>query len=278
LELVVVGAGRLGRSLAVALSSAGHKSDLTSGRDWHKSLPGRLRGLGPGAIVLLSVPDPVVPELAAGIGAMEGIDPGTAVVHLSGSLPLASLAAAAAAGHPVGSFHPFQSFPAERPPHAFRGSLVGVDASTVELAVILTGIARDLGARPRAVTDEQRSLYHAAAVLSGNFLVALADVSVKLLGKAGWSTEDALAAIIPLMRGTLENIEAEGAAASLIGPIRRGDPGTVHRHLAALESSGVAGSTEVYRVLGLAALALALEAGLEPVQGDWIREALTDRL
>ena len=275
MELVVVGAGRLGRSLAVALTAAGYRADLASGRDWRTNLVGRLRSLGPESIVVLSVPDPVVSDLAAGIAGMTGVDRKVAVIHVSGSLPLASLAAVAAEGHPVGSLHPFQSFPAQRPPHAFKGSLIGIDASTVELAVALTGIARDLGGRPRAVTDEQRSLYHAAAVLSANLMVALADVSIRVLGSAGWSAEDGLAAVVPLMRGVLDNLEATGTADALIGPIRRGDADTVRRHLDALEGSGVAEAAQVYRILGLSALRLALESGLDPIQGELIKEALT---
>ena len=224
-------------------------------------------------IAFVAVSDPVLPEVAAALA--RRLPPSTRIVHVSGSLPLSALAAARHAGHEVGSFHPFQSFPFERPPSAFEGSLIGVDGSDEALVDRLFQLARDLGGTPRRVPDEQRALYHVAAVLGSNLLIGLVGRSAGVLQSLGWTRQDAVAALLPLISGVVKNLAAEGLTGALIGPIRRGDPATVRRHLEQLERSGLEETARVYRILGLATLELALEAGLEPAKGDEIKVALT---
>ncbi|MDQ6691136.1 MAG: DUF2520 domain-containing protein, partial [Candidatus Dormibacteraeota bacterium] len=200
---------------------------------------------------------------------------GARLVHVSGSLPLTVLDEVRAAGHPVGSFHPFQSFPFERPPNAFQGSLIGIDASEEDLLDRLFQLALDIGGTPRRVPDEQRALYHVAAVLSSNLLIGLTSRSAGVLESMGWSRQEAMAALLPLISGVVKNLAAEGLAGALIGPIRRGDPAAVSRHLDQLEQHDLLETARVYRILAMATLELALEAGLDPAKGDLIKEALT---
>jgi predicted short-subunit dehydrogenase-like oxidoreductase (DUF2520 family) len=223
-------------------------------------------------IAFLAVPDPAVSVVAEAIGTR--LPAGSAIVHVSGALGLAALDGAGA-GRPIGSFHPFQSFPAVRPPSAFEGSLIAVDANGDELAARLFQLARDIGGKPRRVTDRERALYHAAAVLGANLLVGLAATASRVLESLGWTEEDALAALVPLMSGVTENLATEGLAGALIGPIRRGDAATVRRHLEELDRNGLEEAGRVYRILGTATLELALATGLDPASGEQIREALT---
>ena len=220
------------------------------------------------------MPDPAIGPLAAELAALP-LPEGAAVIHLSGALGLAPLAAVADAGAAVGSFHPLQSFPVVREPAHFRGALIAVDASNARLLGELTRLARDLGARPRRVPPEQRTLYHAAAVMGSNYLVALCAQATEVLVRAGWSRPDALAALLPLMGGVLTNLGSAGLPDALIGPIRRGDPETVSRQLLELRATGAGTPAEVYRVLGVAALELAREAGLDPESARRIEEALS---
>jgi predicted short-subunit dehydrogenase-like oxidoreductase (DUF2520 family) len=224
-------------------------------------------------VAFLAVSDPAVPEVAAALGAR--LPSATAIVHVSGSLQLAALAAARAAGHPTGSFHPFQSFPVIRPPEAFAGSLVGVDATDEELTQQLFQLARDIGGRPRRVPDEQRALYHVAAVLSSNLAIGLVGTAAGVLESMGWTEEEALAALVPLLSGVVENLGTEGLGGALIGPIRRGDVATIRRHLSELERRGLEEAAGVYRILGIATLELALATGLDKASGEQIKEALT---
>ncbi|MDQ6919507.1 MAG: DUF2520 domain-containing protein [Candidatus Dormibacteraeota bacterium] len=162
-----------------------------------------------------------------------------------------------------------------RPPEAFAGSLIGVDGTDQEVTDRLFQLARDIGGNPRLVPDEQRALYHVAAVLSSNLVVGLAATAAGVLETLGWTEEEALAALVPLLAGVVDNLGREGLGGALIGPIRRGDPATVRRHLEVLDRSAMEEAARVYRILGAATLELALATGLDPARGEQIREALT---
>jgi predicted short-subunit dehydrogenase-like oxidoreductase (DUF2520 family) len=252
-RLTVAGRGNLGRSLARAL-----KARLVPARTGFR--------LPPDGVLFLAVPDRAVGEMAARIA---GMDPprGLAVVHLSGALGLDVLAPLRP--HAVGSFHPLQSFPAPRDPAAFRGITIAVDASTPALRRRLAALARRLGARPKHVGDEQRVIYHAAAVYASNFVDVVVAEGVRLLEGIGWSEQEATRALLPLTEGAVRNIRARGPVAALTGPIRRGDAETVERHLRSLDRA------DLYRMLGLVALEIAQEAGLDPAAAERTRRALT---
>ncbi|HEY8865118.1 MAG TPA: DUF2520 domain-containing protein [Candidatus Dormibacteraeota bacterium] len=208
--------------------------------------------------------------------------PGTvAFVHLSGAQQLNALDPLGVS-HPVGSFHPLQSFPEPRPPASLHGVVVGVDASTAALLRRLASLARALGARPKQVSDSQRALYHAAAVFASNYVDVLLGTAVRLLQLAGWSEKEAVSGLLPLTEGVLTTLHRRGPVQALTGPVRRGDVHTVERHLAAL--SKLAGSArsrsappvaDQYRMLGLIALEIAVEAGLEPAAAERMQRALT---
>jgi predicted short-subunit dehydrogenase-like oxidoreductase (DUF2520 family) len=217
-------------------------------------------------ILFLAVPDGAVAEMARRIASM-GPPRALAVVHVSGSLGLDALSALT--DNPVGSFHPLQSFPAPRDPEAFRGITVAVDATTPALLARLNRLARSLGAKPKRVRDNERVLYHAAAVFASNLVLAAIDEGVRALEAAGWSRLEAERALVPLVEGVVANMRRRGVVKALTGPIRRADVGTVERHLAAVENP------DLYRMLGLVALRIAREAGLDPDAAGRTRRALT---
>ncbi len=217
-------------------------------------------------IVFLAVPDAAIGATADRIAAS---DPPAAVsfVHLSGATTLDALAALRPRA--VGSFHPMQSFPFPRPPEAFRGITVAVDASTPALRRRLNALARRLGARPKAVGDAQRAAYHAAGAYASNFVTVMLREAVRLLEGIGWSEDEATRALLPLVEGAVENMRRKGVVKALTGPIRRGDDVTVRRHLE------VVADPDLYRMLASIALQIAREAGLEPAAAERVKRALT---
>ena len=66
--------------------------------------------------------------------------------------------------------------------------------------------------------------------------------------------------MLPLLKGTVNNIEQIGIPGCLTGPIGRGDIGTIQKHLEALEKEHHA-LLETYKMLGLATLPIALAKG-----------------
>ncbi|MGA8922739.1 MAG: DUF2520 domain-containing protein [Candidatus Dormiibacterota bacterium] len=264
--IIVAGRGNLGRSLARALTAAGQPTRLVRGH----GVEDAIGKVGPNAVVFLAVPDGAVPALGGRLA--KAPDP-ISFVHLSGALGLDALDALRPL-HAVGSFHPLQSFPAPRPPDAFRGITVAIDASTAPLMRRLRELARSLGAKPRQVGDADRALYHAAAVFASNYLDVMVAEAVGLLKDIGWTEAESVAALMPLIEGAVTNIRRHGPVRALTGPIRRGDVQTVTRHLGALERGGGA---DEYRMLATIALEIAKEAGLDPVAAGRMRRALTQK-
>jgi predicted short-subunit dehydrogenase-like oxidoreductase (DUF2520 family) len=207
-----------------------------------------------------------------------------AFVHTSGALELGSLAPLGRR-HAVGSFHPLRSFPEPGPPEAFRGIVIGVDASTEPLRRLLNRLARDLGATPKRVDDAQRAVYHAAAVFASNYVVTLLAEAVRLLEQSGWTEKEAIQGLVPLAAGAVANVRRRGPIAALTGPIRRGDAETLKRHLGALADVDARASrskrgrkSDLYRMLGEVALEIAQQAGLKPAAAEQTRRALTRKV
>lgn len=280
LTFAVVGAGRLGTSLALALRNAG--ADLagyTCRTPAGASRAADFLGI-PGfadmtALVrthaaavdlyVLSVPDAalggVARELAGALGEAQSPadrDPRIAVMHTAGATSTAVLAACADRGCLTLSFHPLQTFsdPATSVDR-LRGATVAVTpgpGDDPEGAWRLgERIARAIGAVAFRLREEHRVLYHAGATMASNYLVTLAHVAEGLLRAAGFPREAALSALLPLMRGAVENLENQGSVAALTGPLSRGDAETVAAHLSALTRDFPATSM-LYRELGLATL------------------------
>ena len=263
-RLFVLGRGNLGRSLEWAFRAAGQSTSLVPGRTAFAKLPSF-------GIIFLAVPDQAVEVVAKKIARFTP-SPRLSFVHVSGSLGLGALDALR--DHPVGSFHPLQSFPEARGEAAFQGITVAVDASTPTLMRRLRALARAIGARPKHVEDRERALYHAAAVFASNYVDVVLAKAVDLLRDAGWSEKAAIEGLLPLTEGVLANVRLRGPIAALTGPVRRGDVSTVEGHLAALQGAPVA---DLYRMLGLIALEIATEAGLEPVAARRMHRALTQK-
>jgi predicted short-subunit dehydrogenase-like oxidoreductase (DUF2520 family) len=118
-------------------------------------------------------------------------------------------------------------------------------------------------------------LYHAAAVFACNYLVTLMKMATDLWQTFGVSTPEATRALLPLLRGTLNNLENIGLPNCLTGPIARGDLGTINRHLEALEQSAPA-LLPTYRDLGLQTIPIALGKGkIDSKRAEEMRQLLT---
>ena len=115
------------------------------------------------------------------------------------------------------------------------GCTVAVGADDAAGFSVAERLAEDLGGRPFRLADEHRATYHAAAVFASNYLVAATGVAEQLLGAAG--VPDPLAALAPLQRATVANLERVGPAQALTGPAVRGDAGTIARNLDALAAT-----------------------------------------
>ncbi len=223
-RLLVVGVGRAGGSFADALARVGWDVDTAHHGDAAEASAG-----GDHDLVLVSVPDPAVATVAARLVAHDSV----VVAHCAGSLGLDVLAT-----HPrVGSVHPLVALSdRERGAERLRGAWFGVAGDPLVEQVVVA-----LDGRAVRVADEDRTIYHAAAVVASNHLVALMGQVQRLAA----SVDVPLEAYLDLAVGALANVVASDPAAALTGPVARGDWATVQRHLDALPEA----ERDAYRVL-----------------------------
>lgn len=219
-------------------------------------------------LLLLAVPDGALPAVAAEVGRALAVARATAppsgdaatphlvVAHTSGATSVEVLAPCRSVGAAVLGFHPLQTFSDPLSGVArLRGCAVAVTTDDPRAAALAALVAAAIGAEPFTLADDDRALYHAAAVAASNYLVTLAFVAEGLFGLAGLPAGRALPALLPLMQGAVDNLRAQGTVAALTGPLSRGDGGTVAAHLDALARDAPE-DAEVYRALGRATLPL----------------------
>jgi len=278
LPVVLVGAGAVGAALGRAAVSAGWPlaavvcRQAARARD-RRALVGagtplsltELLGSTPlppeeARLLLLCVPDREIAPLAVRLAGRTW-PPGSVALHVSGSVPVSALEPLAAAGLATGGLHPLHSFvDPERDAESLAGSVAALEGEAAALAV-----AREFAAVLRlqafVLAPGTRALWHAAAAHACNHLVALVAQSLELLARAGLPEPQARAALLPLLRGTLENLAAHPPAAALTGPIARGDDAVVAGHLAAL-ATAEPDISAAYRALAQRAFRLAVERGL----------------
>jgi len=240
LRFGVIGTGRVGAVLAAALRSAGHEIVAVAGES--DASRGRAASLLPGVpidkptavaracdVLLLTVPDDMLANVATVLSDSGAIRVGQVVVHTSGRHGLAVLQPAAARGARPIAMHPAMTFTGtEVDLPRLEGCVYGVTAGAAERDLAQRLVA-DLGGTAMWVPEDRRVLYHAGLAHGANHLVTLVTQAMELLGAAG--ADDPAATLRPLLTAALDNALADGDAA-LTGPIVRGDVGTVRGHLA----------------------------------------------
>ncbi|MBL8621704.1 MAG: DUF2520 domain-containing protein [Myxococcales bacterium] len=214
-------------------------------------------------VVLVAVKDDAIGAVATQLCATGLVGSRHVLLHCAGAT------AAATAFAPVvdkvggvGTLHPLRAIASAadivRTRGALKGTVFGVEGDARGAAAANQLVAA-LGGTALAVEGATMGAYHAAAAIASNFAVAVLDAAVELLASGGVDRAAALAALAPLTQGAIANAGARGLTDGLTGPIRRGDVGTVERHLAAVAHDPEL--AQLYRVLGRRTLGLA-RAGL----------------
>ena len=277
-----IGAGTLGRGLALALDAAGSTVAAVSSRTPARAqwLAARISGCTAAStaqdvadacdLVFITTPDAAISQVAAGIKWRSG----QGAVHCCGAASVELLDAAADAGAAVGALHPFQTFAGLNDPVEAARRLSGVTfavSATDWLSDYLPALAERLNGRAIVIPDALRPLYHASAVLACGHLTVLLDAAIGLWTELGLDADAARQAAIPLAQATLDAIAAAGTTAAVTGPAVRGDAATVAAHLEALSRRSPQ-LLPLYRELTLASLPLARAKGVpEPALSELSR-------
>jgi predicted short-subunit dehydrogenase-like oxidoreductase (DUF2520 family) len=268
LKLGFIGAGTVGTALAARLSQSGYPVVAVASRT--KASAQKLSdavGYCPvfdtnqeaadhAELIFITTPDDAIAPVAAEIK----WHPGQSVIHCSGADSVASLEPAKKAGAQVGALHPLQTFASvEQAMENMPGSTFALEAEEPLLAT-LKEMAAALGGSWVVLKASDKVLYHASAVIACNYLVTLVKIASELWQSFGVPPQKATQALLPLLRGTLHNIETIGIPNCLTGPIARGDVGTINKHLNALAETAPQ-ILPTYRELGRQTVPIALAKG-----------------
>ena len=281
-SIAIIGLGRVGMVLGRALHAAGYKVVAVASRSPVKAASAAvlfkavaaapLAATQAADLTLLTISDDAIPAVVAELAATGAWQAGQSVVHASGASPGAVLASAAVHGAAIGGLHPLAAFAnpdATLPP----GLTFAIEATGV-LHGQLWRMAQELGGYPLDLDPAHKTLYHAAAVIASNYTVTLAALATELFAQMGTSPAQALQALVPLMRTTLDNMERQGLPLALTGPLLRGDVSTVHRHLVALDEAAPRVGA-LYRCLAHGTLPLAQQRGLPADMAGALRDMIT---
>jgi len=275
IETGFIGAGKVGTALASLLHARGVAVAGVSGRTL---VDGRRMALSAGlatsmakewkatvaesSIVFLTVPDDALAPLCREIADAGGWRGGQGVVHCSGALSSSILQPAREAGALIASFHPLQAFASlDAAMSHMPGSTFALEGDA-PLVDLLDEFVQALGGTSLRVTAREKVLYHAAAVIASNYTVTLAALASELLVGEGIAPDPntALRYLMPLLKGTVDNLQELGLPDALTGPLVRGDVGTVARHLEGLDACAPE-LAHLYRHLARLTLPLAEQKG-----------------
>lgn len=282
-EVGFIGAGRLARSLALALQQAGVPIHGVASRRPEsacamaqslqgceamdsQSLAARCN------LVFITTPDAVIGTIARTVHWRAH----QAVVHCSGATDVAVLRPAAEAGAAIGGFHPMQTFGADAQAAvaSLPGCAVAIEAADLGLRTKLHALAQRLGCTGMDLPAGARARYHAAGGYASQHIHVLLAEAVRLWQSWGATEAQALSALLPLLRGTLESIAHSGLANGMPGPVSRGDVGTVQAHRQALQALDPE-MRDLYDRLSQRSLRLARSAGrLDDAQAQALERAL----
>jgi predicted short-subunit dehydrogenase-like oxidoreductase (DUF2520 family) len=291
-SISIIGPGRLGQALAVALRSLGypvlafvgrHPADARKAvRAFNKSGTAaeafgweRLAQLPTTNLVLITTPDDAIAEVAQQLAtgyATKARD--RTVLHTSGALASDVLSPLAHSGFHTGSIHPLVSVSEpDAGAKALRGAFYCLEGDKTALRVARL-IVQDLKGKSFSIRPENKALYHAAAVVASPHLIALFDLATEMLSACGVSRKSAREILLPLVESTTNNLRTLNPEQALTGTFARGDVATIRKHLIALARKEVPEALEVYILLGLRSIQLAKKSKLDPQLLEQMRRLL----
>ena len=269
LKVGIIGPGRVGAALGVALTQAGHEvvavaavSDVSvqrAGEHFPEAPLAEPAGVVEAAdLVLLTVPDDALPGLVNGLVTLGAPVQGRLLAHTSGRYGISVLDPATRRGALPLALHPVMTFTGRSDDlQRLRGISYGI-TTLEQLRPVAEVLVIEMDGEPVFIAEEHRDLYHAALASAANHLVTLVTEACDLLQMAGAANPARM--LSPLLYAALDNALRLGDA-GLTGPVARGDAGTVAGHLAALRNTAPE-ALPVYVALARLTADRALAAGL----------------
>lgn len=290
-NVAIIGAGRVGGAVGYLLSRAGYT--ITAAARTAGSAQKAAAFIGAkrsetdvsnaaraADIIFITTPDGAIKDTCRILAKSGAIKPGALVIHMSGAHSLDLLESAGEVGALRAVIHPLQSVPSmELGVKNIPGSYFRIEADSSGID-ICREIVKALGGielrMPGWVSDRHSAaLYHAGAVAVSNFFVSLIHYGLRFYISLGAERDVALKAVLPLIKGTLKNIEEAGIPSALTGPIMRGDIETVIGHIDAMKQRAPE-LLPLYLALARETVEVATERGLPKEKAEEMLRLLDD--
>ncbi len=269
-EIGFIGAGKVGTAFGVylkqngfaiygyysrTLNSANSAAALTNSKA-EKTLSGLVRHTD---IIFITTNDDEIERVCNTLVEQDLLCKGKILVHMSGSSSSSILQSAKQKGCYTYSLHPLQSFAdIHKAVQDLKHTVFSVEGDDDKIEVI-ESILNRMRNKYFRITAEQKALYHAAACMVSNYLVTLMEQGLSLFESIGIDKQEGYKALLPLIEGTIKNIDALGTEKALTGPIARGDSKTIKRHVKAMGEYSPE-SLEFYRFMGMLTIELAVRS------------------
>lgn len=281
-KIGIIGAGKVGVALGYLLKNKGYQLIGISSLSWERTQEGAafikttpfadtLKLAQEVDCLFITTPDGQIREIAEYLATQGIIREGQILIHMSGALPAEVLAPAKARGALIFSLHPLQTFADVKV--AIRnlpGSFFAAQGDQ-EVLPLVAQLVEDLGGEMAPITKESKALYHAGACVACNYLVSLLDIALTMYESIGISRDKSLKSLLPLVKGTVTNLENLGVPQALTGPIARGDGETIQGHLLSLGQLAPE-LIDLYTALGIYTVSVGEAKGtLSSIKGEEIK-------
>jgi predicted short-subunit dehydrogenase-like oxidoreductase (DUF2520 family) len=272
-KISIIGVGRVGGALALALAEKGYEIENLIVRDAARAAQvfeliepkprvasfAEISEISSEIIFITTRDFEIEPAAETLAGKIKNAQP--SIFHTSGSRSSEILQPLREIGAATGSIHPLVSISdAVLGAQRFRDAYFCIEGNgqAVEIA---NEIVAALGGKPFSIETKYKTLYHASAVTACGHLVAVIDTAIEMLSACGLSQGAAKETLLPLIKSTIENLEVQTTAEALTGTFARADVLTFERHLAAIDESASAEVREIYLQLGARSAHLAQRQG-----------------
>lgn len=266
MSISIIGIGRLGGALALALAENGFKieglfvrkrqiADKVAKKTNLKVFSDDEFEEIQSEIILITTQDAEISNVAANLAAKLKSKP--IVLHTSGSLSSDVLQDLKAIGCAVGSLHPLVSISdAFLGKSRFANAFFCIEGDERAVAAA-EKIVNKLGGKSFSIKTKYKILYHASAVTACGHLVAVIDTAIEMLSKCSLNATESKEILLPLIDSTVENLKTQTTAEALTGTFARVDAETFEHHFEILENSVSNEAIDIYLLLGERSLKLA---------------------
>jgi predicted short-subunit dehydrogenase-like oxidoreductase (DUF2520 family) len=156
-------------------------------------------------------------------------------IHISGSLSSDVFKKLKIAKTDCASFHPIQTFSeVTKNSSLVENIYFGIEGGK-NACKYVKSMAKDFGSNYLMVNPKKKHLYHAASVVTSNYLIGLIYAASKIIKAIGADEKKTFKIYEPIIKNTLENIDRQGIVKSLTGPVERNDSAIIEKHIKELK-------------------------------------------